>query len=112
MKSYLNKYINKIDKIICAYLGSKSANQFIKKAHVKRKYGLLLYKYIKQKNLLQCYFNTKSANQFIKCVHVKRKYGLILYKNIKYCVSYVIIYGIDYSKAQERKKLKNKGVIF
>ena len=95
MKSYLNKYINKINQIICCFLSVKTANQFYKCVHIRRKRALAMYKYLKSKNIVENYRLSDSANMFIKLTGIKRKVGLELYKALKSCIKNYIKFTIS-----------------
>jgi len=91
-KNYLSKYIDKPEKlhdIVCFYISSKNASQFVRLAHVRRQYGLAIYRYFNERDVMYWAFNAKSANQFVKNVHIKREYGLKLYKVFKQCIQAV-----------------------
>ena len=88
VKNYLNKYIDKPEKlrqIVCSFVGSRNASQFTRIANIRKQYGLNIYKYFLEKDVIYWFLNSKSANQFIKSIHIRKKNGLKLYRALKSC---------------------------
>jgi len=95
VKNYLSEYLNKINQIVCCFLSVKTANQFQKCVHIRRKRALSMYKYLKNKNIIENYELSDSANMFIKLIGIKRKVGLELYKALKSCIKNYVKFTIS-----------------
>jgi len=127
VKNYLSIYINKPEKlkdIVCFYISSNNATQFVRLAHIRKQYGLALWKYFNERDVMYWAFNAKSANQFVKNVHIRREYGLKLYKALKLCIHsvtlglkpkdrYLVLEKVEKRKqTEEMKKRKTDYVRF
>ena len=117
VKNYLNKYLNKPEKlrqIVCSFVGSRNASQFVRIANIRKQYGLNIYKYFLEKDIIYWFLNSKSANQFIKNIHIRKQNGLKLYRALKACFQPILAGLKSKDKYQilrqieERKKPKVK----